>query len=296
MIQYIVATLTLGSIYTLFGLGLNLTWGILNVLNLAHGAILMAGALTGYVVASSLGFPLPLVLLSAMIVCGLIAVLLQLVAFGPIQRWNNDTHSAEFAILVAGVGGSAILIGIAENLTQHQIVAIPQTVLTVTRFDFFGVPVTNVQVIILVSAVVLSLLLAAFVNRTKYGRAMRALAFDPQAASMLGVKSSQLSLVTFFLSGALAGVAGVLLALHQGGVDAYMGTHLLLKAFAVIILGGVGSIGGTVVAAFLLALVESVVGAYLGATARDGVAFLLIIVLLLVRPQGLFARSAWQRA
>lgn len=296
MIGHIVATATLGSVYTLFGLGLNLTWGILNILNLAHGATLMAGALAGYAIATSLGLPLPLVMLSAVALCGAIAVLLQVLAFGPIQRWHKDHHGAEFAILVAGVGASAMLIGVAENLTHHQIVSLPPTLLTVTRFDFFGVPVTNVQVIILVIAIVLSLALAWFVEQTKYGRAMRALAFDPQATSMLGVNATQLGVVTFFLSGALAGVAGILLALHQGAVDAYMGNHLLLKAFAVIILGGVGSIRGTIIAAFLLALVESVVGQWLGATARDGIAFLLIIVLLLLRPQGLFAKRSWQRA
>lgn len=296
MIQLIVATVTLGSIYTLFGLGMNLTWGILNILNLAHGAVLMAGALVGYVVASSLGLSLPFVILSAVIGCGLISVLMQLLAFAPIQRWNKDHHSAEFAILVAGVGVSAMLIGLAEIVTRHQIVSMPPGVLPVTTFRFFGVPVTNVQVIILITAIVLAALLAVFVSRTKYGRAMRALAFDAEATGMLGVKSSQLAIITFFLSGALAGVAGVLLAFHQGAVDPYMGTHLLLKAFAIIILGGVGSLGGTVVAAYLLAFVESLVGSMLGATARDAVAFLLIIVLLLVRPQGIFAKRVSQRA
>lgn len=296
MIQLIVATVTLGSIYTLFGLGMNLTWGILNILNLAHGAVLMAGALTGYIVASSFGLPLPLVLIAAMVACGLISVILQVAIFAPIQRWNKDHHTVEFAILVGGVGAAAIFVGLAEIVTSHQIVALPQTTLPITHFDFFGVPVTNVQVIILITAIALSLLLALFVDRTKYGRAMRALAYDPQATSMLGVRSSELAIMTFFVSGALAGVAGVLLGLHHGAVDAYMGTNLLLKAFAIIILGGVGSIGGTVFAAYLLAFVESIVGSFLGATAREAVAFLLIIVLLLVRPQGIFAKRVSQRA
>lgn len=296
MVQIIVAALTLGSIYTLFGLGLNLTWGILNVLNLAHGAIFMAGALTGYIVASALGLPLPLVLLFAMLACAIIAVLMQLLMFGPIFRWNKDYHSAEFATLVAGVGTGAILIGIAENLTSRSIVAIPASTLEVTRFEVLGVPVTNVQVIILITAIALSLLLAWFVDRTKYGRAMRALAFDPEATRMLGVRSSQLSILTFALSGALAGIAGVLLALHQGAVDAFMGHNLLLKAFAVIILGGVGSLSGTIIAAFILALAEAIAATYFGATARDAVGFIIIILLLIVRPQGLFAKKAWQRA
>lgn len=296
MIQLLVTTVTLGSIYTLFGLGMNLTWGILNILNLAHGAVLMAGALLAYAAASSMGLPLPLVVLSAMIGCGLISVLTQVLAFAPIQRWNKDHHSADFAILVAGVGVSAILIGFAEVITGHQIVSLPPTTLRVTTFDFFGVPVTNVQVIILVTAIVLSAGLALFVGRTKHGRAMRALAFDAEATQMLGVKSSQLAIITFFLSGALAGMAGVLLALHQGAADPYMGTHLLLKAFAIIILGGVGSLGGTVVAAYVLAFVEAYVRERFGATARDAVAFLLIIILLLVRPQGIFAKKISQRA
>lgn len=295
MTRYIISAMTIGSVYTLFALGLNLTWGILNVLNLAHGALLMSGALTGYLVATSFGLPLMWTLVAAVLVCGSLGVGLQVLVFGPIERWNTDYHSMEFAMLLAGVGSAGVLVGVAENITSRAIVSIPRSTLEITYFTVLGVRVTNAQVIILVTALVLSGCLIAFVTRTRYGRAMRALAYDSEATSMLGVRSSQLSIITFFVSGALAGVAGVLLALHLGAVHAHMGESLLLKAFAVIILGGVGSIGGTVIAAFLLALLEAVVGTSLGGTVRDLVAFILIIVLLLVRPQGLFARRAWQR-
>ena len=133
-------------------------------------------------------------------------------------------------------------------------------------------------------------------TRTRHGRALRALAQDPYTCGLMGISQNALAAATMFVSGALAGVAGVLLAMQLNTVEARLGEPLLLKAFAVIILGGVGSVQGAIAAAFLLALAETVTDVYIGTSVRDAVAFGLIILLLLFRPQGLFSRVAWQRA
>jgi branched-chain amino acid transport system permease protein len=295
--QQLLNAVTLGSIYMLFAIGLSLSWGILNVLNLAHGAILMFGALTGYLLSKHIGnVPFEVVLPVAMIACGLVAVVLERIAFRPIRRRVADEHAGDLAMLIASVGAGSIIVAYAEKTTGNAVVSIGPDVFNVTTTSIFGLRITNIEIVVIVVAIVLSGLLAWFVQSTRHGRALRALAVDPYMSGLLGVSPDLMAGLTMFVSGAIAGAAGVLLAIQQDAFDAHMGDTLLLKAFAVIILGGVGSIAGAVVGAFLLALVETMMVAYVGGGLQDGVSFALIIVLLLVRPQGLFARRSWQRA
>lgn len=296
MEQQFVNALILGSIYTLFALGLTLSWGVLNVLNLAHGALFMLGGLLAWVIAKEHPISLVVLLPLTMLCCGVAAVALDAFVFQPIRRRYEEHGSAEMAMLIASLGAAAIPLTIAVQLTDDQVQTIPDAVFPVQSWTVLGLHITNVGVMVIAASLTLSLLLALFVNRSKHGHALRALAFDPETCGLVGISASRLAALTMFVSGALAGGAGLLLALHLGSVQAHMGDSLLLKAFAVIILGGVGSIGGGVAAAFLLALVETVMVVYVDADLKDMVAFALIIVLLLWRPQGLFARAAWERA
>jgi branched-chain amino acid transport system permease protein len=295
--QQLVNAITLGSIYMLFAIGLSLSWGILNILNLAHGAILMFGALAAYLMARDLTeVSLVVVLPAAMLVCGAVAVLLELVAFRPIRRRVADMHAAELAMLIASVGAASVIVAIAEDVTDNAVVSIGETVFKVQATTILGVRVTNIEIVVVVLAIGLSAVLAWFVSSTRHGRALRALAVDPYMSGLLGINPDRMAGLTMFVSGAIAGAAGVLLAIQLDAFDARMGEPLLLKAFAVIILGGVGSIAGAVAGAYLLALTETIMVAYIAGGLQDAVAFALIIVLLLFLPQGLFARKAWQRA
>lgn len=296
MAQQLVHAFSLGSIYMLFAVGLSLSWGILNVLNLAHGAVLMTGALSVYLLVQHVDVSLPLALVTAAATCGLLSIVLERIAFRPIRHRVADPHGAELTMLIASVGAGAVLIAIAERLTDATVVSVGPDVLAVTTVEILGLRVTNVEIIIVVLALGLSGLLAWLVRSTRQGRALRALAVDPYMSGLLGISADRMAALTLFCSGAIAGVAGLLLAIQLDAFDAHVGEPLLLKAFAIIILGGVGSIGGAVVGAYVLALVETLMVVHVSGGLQDAVAFGLIMLLLVIRPQGLFAKAGWQRA
>jgi branched-chain amino acid transport system permease protein len=296
MSQQLTNGAVLGSIYVLFALGLTLSWGVLNILNLAHGAIFMSGGLIAWQITKGVDLPFVVLVLCSALACGTIAVILDVVAYRPIRRQAANAHGAELSTLIASVAAASIPIAIAAKLTKAQPVGLPDSVFNVTSTTVFGQRITNIGIVIIIVALVLGLALAWFVRSTRTGRALRALAFDPYACGLLGISETRLASATMFISGALAGMAGVLLAVQQDTIDANMGDPLLLKAFAVIILGGVGSIGGAIAGAYILAFVETLTIVYISSDLKDTVAFVLIILLLLLRPQGLFSREAWQRA
>lgn len=298
MAQQLVNAIALGSIYTLFSLGLSLSWGILNVLNLAHGAIFMFGAMAAYLITDSGqgDLPLAVVLPLAALVCAVLAALLEIFAFAPIRARSRDEHDIELRTLIASVAAASMLLAVGEMITDHETVSLPDALLEVNRYEVLGLNITNIQVVLLVVSLTLSAALIWFIRATRHGRALRAVAFDRTTSGLLGVSSKRLGLQAIAVSGALAGVAGVLLAIYLDAAEPRMGETLLLKAFVVIILAGVGSLGGAVVFAFALAIIETLVQYYLSADLRDAVAFGLIVVVLLLRPQGLTSKGAVQRA
>jgi branched-chain amino acid transport system permease protein len=294
--QQAVNAIVLGSSYLLFTLGLSLSWGVLGVLNLAHGAIFMIGAIVAYQVTKGSDASLVVVLPVAAAAGGACAVILELVAYRPIRNRLRHSDEGDLRALIASVAAASILVAIGDEVTDRNPQSLPPSLFEVHTTTVLGAQVTNIQLLIVGLALALTLALAWVVHSTNAGRAMRAFAFDPATARLLGVSPERLSIATMFASGAMAAGAGVLLAINLNLVSAYMGDGLLLKAFAIIILAGVGSIGGALVAAFLLAFVEIGVVEYVSSDLKDAVAFALIIVLLLLRPQGLFSRGAWQRA
>jgi branched-chain amino acid transport system permease protein len=296
MSQHLLDAVVLGSIYTLFALGLTLSWGILNVLNLAHGAIFISGGILAYSITKDSTLPLWVVLLAALVVAGVLAVALEVIAYRPLRARVGDIHAAELPMLIASVGAAFMLTGIGARITGNQPVGIRDGVFHVSSHDLAGLRITNLEVLIIVVALVLAVGLAVFVRRSRHGRALRALAHDPYTCSLLGISPERMAIATMFVSGALAGIAGVLLTMQQSAIEAHSWEPLLLKGFAVIVLGGVGSVWGAILAAYVLAVAEIGTATYISGSLRDGVAFALILVLLLFRPQGLFTRTAWQRA
>lgn len=301
LIQQLLNAVILGSIYLLFALGLSLTWGILDIMNLAHGAVFMAGGFSAYVLTSSMALPFPVVFLAAVVVGAGLAVLMDIVAYRPLRnraagRGENGRATAERGTLIASVGIASILLAIAGEITNNTTVNIREGTLPVVVLEVLGLRITNVQLIILVITIVASTGLALFVKRSRHGRALRALSFDADTCGLLGVSAPRLAAVTMAVSGAFAAAGGLLYAVSLNFVDAQMGEPLLLKAFAIIIIGGVGSVWGTVAGAYLLAFAETLTGVYIAGDLQSAVAFVLILVLLVVRPQGLFPKGAWQRA
>ncbi|GEK79115.1 branched-chain amino acid ABC transporter permease [Agrococcus baldri] len=296
MSGYFVDAMILGSIYALFTVGLSLSWGILGVLNLAHGSIFMAGALSAYMITSAGALPLAVVLPASMLVSGGLVVLMELVAFRPIRRRAANPLAAELPMAIASVGVSSVLVAFANNFTAGYSLSLPQDMFTVSSINILGLTITNIGALIVVFAIGLTVALGLYVARSRQGRALKVIAQDSYVGGLLGISMNRLALGTMFISGALAGCGGVLFSIHVNSMHAYMGEALLLKAFAVIVVGGIGSIWGAAIGAYVLAAAEVLAVVSVGVGMRDVVAFVLIIVILLARPQGLLSKRKWQRS
>ena len=294
--QQLVNGLILGSVYALFAIGLSLVWGVLKILNMAHAAIFTWGATAALFLLMWLPVPLFLLIPAIMLFTGLLAVVIDFFAFRPIRRQNRNPDDAELATLVTSLGAAAVLLAIDVKVTNNgQVFSYPSTLFTFERISLFGLSVTNLQIVMFLLAIGLSLGAAAFIRWNLTGKALRAIAVNPDMASMLGVNVDRLNVITLGVGGALAGAAGVLLGLAFHAIDSQMGDPLLLKAFAITILGSAGSVVGALVGGLMLGLVEASVLTFASASYRDAVSFGLIVVVLLIRPKGLFAGATGER-
>lgn len=296
MIQVIADSLSLGSVYVLFALGLSLSWSVLNLLNLAYGAQFMLGAFFAYWVGGKIDQPLWLVLPIVAVIVAATSVLADNLVFRRLRDMAGTPTESELSMMVATIGLAAVAVTLVQRQTQGESKFVPTSVFQVDTLRFLGIRMTNMQLIMLIVTVLLTLTIIAVVKWTRFGRAMRAVAVDPSTCELLGVNSNRLFSTTIAISGALAGLAGVLLAIHLNYVDSHMGDPLLTKAFAIIIIGGVGSIMGAALGGYLLAFAETAVIAYGPANYKDAIAFVVILAVLLLRPSGLFARKKWERA
>ncbi|MFC4337845.1 branched-chain amino acid ABC transporter permease [Salininema proteolyticum] len=283
MLQQIANGLFQGSIYALFAIGFTLVFGILRQLNLAHAAVFTAGAFAA-VEATDQGFPAWLVF-PLVAVAGLaLGALLETVAFRPLAG-RRDEH---FAGLISSVAFGGMLIALLRGYFGSEPGSLPSGTLPSTVLEVAGVTVTFTQLLTLACSLALMVALTWLVRRTTFGSSMRAVAENPEAAKVLGVNVRRVTLSTYALSSMLGTLAGTLMAVNVGQADLDMGLNIELTGFAVIILGGLGSLWGAVAAGLLLGLAEALTIHFIGASWQDVVAFSLLFAVLLMRPQGLF--------
>jgi branched-chain amino acid transport system permease protein len=295
--QQVFNAIVLGSIYVLFSLGLSLAWGVANILNLAHGALFVLGALVAFELGQEAEIPLVIMLPISALVGGLGAIVLDVVAFTPITKRASNPAKRELAIVLASLGGAAIVTNVANVRTDFMVQSVPASVYEVKGVEFFGIYTTNIAILVLVLTAIAAATIMIWLRRSAHGRAVRTVAFDRDLAPLFGVNSVRLARLMLFVGGALAGAAGLLLALQLSSFDSYFGSQLMLKAFAVVIIGGIGSIGGTVIAAYALAGLETAIIAYAPSYVPfDAVAFAIIILVLIVRPQGIAGVLQTERA
>lgn len=288
LLQQTLNGLITGSTYALFALGFTLVFGVLRILNLAHGAVFMAGAFVGLYAVTWAGLALPLAFAVAVLVGGLIGLVVDWVAFRPLRRQN----AAEFIAIVSSLGVAQVLMSVAQGVSNTLILRYPFGTFPVVFFEVLGLRVSLLQLTIVALVAVLVSGLLAFLYATAFGRQIRAVAVSARTASLLGVRPEAVYAQTFFLSGALAAATGVIIGIAFNSVHFLMGEPFLLKAFVVVVLGGLGSISGAVVAALLLGLVQSLTVAYLSSALSDAIIYSLLFVTLLVRPGGLFGTSS----
>ena len=297
--EQLINAIVLGAIYCLFAMGLGLTWGTLNVLNLAHGAVFMFSAFTCYLITqrADVNLPIAVVLIVAVVAGALLELCLNLLVFRQIKRRSRTQGEAEMSMLIGSIGASAILVTVAEQLTADTPFTVTAVPVKASVYHLgSGVYVTNVEIVIAVVAPVLTAGFALWIQRSRIGRAMRALAYDAPTSGLMGISEGRMSALAMAISGATAGVAGVFLTVYLDSVTADSGSDLLLRAFAVVVLGGVGSMWGTLIGAFVLAGGETLVTATTSGIWTSAVSFGLIIAVLLVRPSGLFGKVKGVRA
>jgi branched-chain amino acid transport system permease protein len=291
--QQIINGLSLGSIYALIALGYTMVYGILKLINFAHGEVFMVGAYTGYYAAGALGigsfeasqrsFPLylaALVLLTAMAAAALLGVTIEFLAYRPVRAAPRLTP------LITAIGVSLFLQNAGMLLFSPNPRRYP-AILSERRFALFGLIVTNIKLTIFAVALALMLGLHWFVQKTWTGRAMRALSFNIDAAKLMGVDTNRVIRSTFAVGSALAAAGGILFGLDQITINPLMGVLTGLKAFVAAVLGGIGSIPGAVIGGLLIGLAEQLTAGYLSPAYRDAITFVILILILLLKPEGL---------
>jgi branched-chain amino acid transport system permease protein len=300
-LQQLVNGLELGSLYALIALGYTLIYGILELLNFAHGDVFMVGAFLAAGVAALLvhnevaavpaGLAVGLMLVVAMGGAGLLGVGIERVAYRPLRNANR------LAPLITAIGVSLLLESAVQVFVSPAPVLVPSNALvpqTVLRASSVETPLTGLMLFAV--SVALMIALDLFVFRTRFGSAMRATAQDREAATFMGIDVDRVIMVTFFVASALAGFGGVLFGLRYGTIDFFMGYLLGIKAFTAAVIGGIGNLRGAMVGGVLLGVLESLVGGFISTQFTDTFVFLALIAVLLVRPQGLFGQPLTDRA
>jgi branched-chain amino acid transport system permease protein len=289
--QQLLNALVVGSVYALFALGFTLIFGVHHILNLAHGAVFMWGAFVGLYAVTLLHAPFIVALLVACVVAGLLSVALDWIAFRPLRRRG----APEFSAIITSIGAGLILMNIAQRVSQTRVMRYPFGTFPIEVYTVFGLRVTLLQLVIVGSVALIVAALFAYIFYTGFGRQIRAVAINERTASLLGVSPGRVYFQTFFISGALAGAAGVLIGIAFNSVHFLMGEPYMLRAFVVIVLGGLGSIGGAVIAGLLLGLIQTMTIAYVSTDLSDAVLFSLLFLILLVRPTGFFGTLRMER-
>jgi branched-chain amino acid transport system permease protein len=290
--QQLVNALSLGCVYALFALGFTLVFGVLGVINLAHGAVFMAGAYTALMVVARLGLPLWASFIAAMAAAGLIGAAVDALILKPLRR-RNAPHLIP---MIATIGVAIILNNGAQAVFGAGNLRFPFGTVPEDVIQAAGLRVTVIELCIIFLSLALMTALMAVMRRTQFGRALRAVAESPKAAWLLGINVERLFFVTSIIAAAMGGVSGGLIGLYSNAIFPLMGQPMLHKGIAVIILGGMGDIRGAMLGGLFLGFAEVLSVAYVGSTMRDAVAFGLLFLILLLRPQGLFGRAVQRKA
>ena len=287
--QQLINGLMLGASYALIAIGYTLIFGVLKLLYFAHGEVFMVGAFAGLYLVIYGGANIYVALLGAMIICALLGVIAVYVSVRPVAK------DRPLAPLISTIGLTIILQNLAIYIFGGQQVAFPEAIKQ-QLYHIGPITISSVQIFILGVAISLMVVLWFFIEHTRMGRAIRVTAENHETAALLGVDVNRVVLVTFMIGSGIAGVAGVLDGIKNSGISPFMGLSAAVKGLIVMLLGGLGNVPGAMVAGLLLGLIEILSAAYIGTTERDLFSFMILILILLYRPTGLFgARTPEER-
>ena len=287
-LQQLINGLSLGSIYALIALGYTMVYGIIKLINFAHGDIYMLGAYIGFICTAQLGMGFFSALITAMALCALIGVVIERIAYKPLRNATRITA------LITAIGVSYFLEASTQKVMGTGVKTFPQ-VLANQKIMLGGVMITTQQIAIFVITIVLMLLLQYIVRKTKVGRAMRAVSVDADAARLMGVNVDMPISYTFAIGSALAGAAGVLVGLYYNSINPLMGMLPGVKAFIAAVFGGIGIIPGAMFGGFFIGIVETLVSGYGSSLYKDAVVYIILIIILVVKPAGLLGKNVKEK-
>ncbi|MCM3723592.1 MULTISPECIES: branched-chain amino acid ABC transporter permease [Solibacillus] len=287
-IQQLVNGISLGSIYALIALGYTMVYGIIKLINFAHGDVFMLGAFIGFYAIARWEMNVFLALIIAMILCAVIGVIIERVAY---KRLRNATR---IAALITAIGVSLLIEYTVIFFRGPSPEAYPN-VFTTKNIEIFGAQISTLAIFILSVSIFLMILLQFIVHKTKIGKAMRAVSHDADAARLMGINVDNTISATFAIGSALAGAAGVIFGIYYTRIDPLMGIMPGIKAFIAAVLGGIGIIPGAMVGGLVLGVVETVVSALGYSLWRDAAAFVILILILILRPAGIFGKNTREK-
>ena len=286
--QQLVNGIILGSIYALLALGYTMVYGIIKLINFAHGDIYMIGPFVGYYAINSLKMNFWIALVFSMIVCAILGVVIEFLAYRPLR------NSTRISALITAIGVSFFLEYIMVYFVGADTRSFPQSI-KVHTYHLGSISVTNVQLLILVVALVLMVALQLIVKKTKMGKAMRAVSVDSDAAELMGISVNNTISFTFALGSSLAGAAGVLIGLYYNSIEPLMGMTPGIKAFVAAVLGGIGIIPGAALGGFVIGILETLSTAIGLSSYRDAIVYGVLIVILLLRPAGILGKNVKEK-
>lgn len=287
-LQQLINGLSLGSVYALIALGYTMVYGIIGLINFAHGDIYMVGAYIGFFAATYLHLPLIPTLLIGMAGSALLGVLIEKIAYKPLRKSSN------ISLLITAIGVSLLLENGFNAIFGGNPRTYPASVFTDQPIMLGPITTHSINLIILGISLLLVLLLQIIVYRTKIGKAMRATSFDKDAAALMGINVNTTISATFAIGSALAGAAGVLVAILYSSLEPYMGIQPGIKAFVAAVLGGIGIIPGAFLGGILLGLIETIVSAY-NSNLTGAIAFVILIIILIIKPTGLLGKKTSEK-
>ncbi|MBI5198502.1 MAG: branched-chain amino acid ABC transporter permease [Nitrospirae bacterium] len=298
-LQQLINGLTLGAVYALIALGYTMVYGILQLINFAHGEVYMLGAYLGIIILgflTSIGFtaislPLAIIitLVISMIFCSAYGMTIEKIAYKPLR------NAPRLSPLISAIGVSIFLQNFVM-LSQGATDRVFPPLLNAEGLTFLNARITYLQIFILIASVLMMVGLHLFIMKTKLGKAMRATAQDRKMASLLGIDIDQVISITFIIGSGLAAAAGVMVAMYYGLVNYFIGYVAGIKAFTAAVLGGIGSIPGAMLGGIILGLMEALGASYISSEYKDAFAFGLLIIILILKPEGLLGRRVGDRS
>ncbi|MCM1044369.1 MAG: branched-chain amino acid ABC transporter permease [Candidatus Gastranaerophilales bacterium] len=290
-LQYLISGISLGSVYALIALGYTMVYGIAKMLNFAHGDVIMVGAFTTYTISSTMGLHPVIGVLAAVVLCTLLGMLIEKVAYKPLRK-----ASSPLAVLITAIGVSYLLQNVALLIFGGNAKSFTSVVSVAPMRLFDGqVLVTGETITTIVVCIVIIAALMLFINKTKAGQAMLAVSEDKGAAQLMGIDVNGTIALTFAIGSALAAIAGVLLCSAYPTLTPYTGSMPGIKAFVAAVFGGIGSIPGAFIGGILLGIIEIFSKAYISSQMADAIVFAVLIVVLLVKPTGLLGKNIQEK-